>query len=268
MNSCTIPVLGHWIDYWLNYCGSTERSLITRNRKLVPLPIVMKLLNMFLATLLWPWSTVQLKSSVFLDITPCSSLKVNRRFRRTCCLRVDGKPSKKTAWSRKINRPADQQTQWPINRLTYEMLKWVRHGTTEIRLCWLRFACYFFHAGFLPGFPSTVKMKKTCFSKTSFDFERTRAHHIPEDWTLHNNRCENLKSWLVGSYLLSEPSFYDDVVGLEAVTRTHDKPQSGYRAHTRPWNFLNTKQSSTAGHYTGAFCMTFLTIASSVSSYF
>lgn len=34
--------------------------------------------------------------------------------------------------------------------------------------------CYLLHAGCLPGFPSTVKMK-------AFDFERTRRHHIPEN---------------------------------------------------------------------------------------
>jgi hypothetical protein len=31
-------------------------------------------------------------------------------------------------------------------------------------------------------------------SETSFDFQRTTRRYIPEDSTLHNHRCENLKS--------------------------------------------------------------------------
>jgi hypothetical protein len=202
MNSCSIPILGHSIDYWLNYCGSTERSLITRNRKLVPFPVIRRLLNMFMAMLLrlsWiPWSAAQPKGSVSFDITPCSSLKVNRRFRGTYCLHLQGwlvSQTRKEHETGSSNRPSDQQTHWPTTIFeNYKMLKWVRHGSIEERLCWPRFACYLLHAGFLSGFPSTVKMKETCFSETSFDFERIRLHHIPKDWTLHNNLCENHKS--------------------------------------------------------------------------
>jgi hypothetical protein len=31
-------------------------------------------------------------------------------------------------------------------------------------------------------------------SETSTDFQRTTLRYIPEDSTLHNHRCENLKS--------------------------------------------------------------------------
>jgi hypothetical protein len=38
-------------------------------------------------------------------------------------------------------------------------------------------------------------MKATCFSETSGDFRPTTQRYIPEDITLHDHRCENLKSY-------------------------------------------------------------------------
>jgi hypothetical protein len=35
-----------------------------------------------------------------------------------------------------------------------------------------------------------------CSSETSVDFQRTTQCYIPEDSTLHNHRCENLKSYI------------------------------------------------------------------------
>jgi hypothetical protein len=42
---------------------------------------------------------------------------------------------------------------------------------------------------------ATLKMEATCSSETSVDFQRTTRCYIPEDRTLHNHRCENLKSY-------------------------------------------------------------------------
>jgi hypothetical protein len=58
------------------------------------------------------------------------------------------------------------------------------------------------HALFAPCFmlisclayPSTLKMEVTCSTETSVDFQRTTWRYIPEDRTLHNHRCENVKS--------------------------------------------------------------------------
>jgi hypothetical protein len=36
-------------------------------------------------------------------------------------------------------------------------------------------------------------MEAICSSETSVDFQRTTQRYIPEDITLHNHRCENLK---------------------------------------------------------------------------
>jgi hypothetical protein len=41
----------------------------------------------------------------------------------------------------------------------------------------------------------TLKMGTICFSETSVDFHRTTWPYIPEDRTLRNHRCENLKSY-------------------------------------------------------------------------
>jgi hypothetical protein len=43
---------------------------------------------------------------------------------------------------------------------------------------------------------STLKIEVTCFSETSVNFQRTTRRYIPEDSTLHNYRCENLKSYV------------------------------------------------------------------------
>jgi hypothetical protein len=41
---------------------------------------------------------------------------------------------------------------------------------------------------------STLNIVATFFSETSADFRRITKHHTPEDRTLHNHRCVNLKS--------------------------------------------------------------------------
>jgi hypothetical protein len=37
---------------------------------------------------------------------------------------------------------------------------------------------------------------RRCSSETSVDFQRTTQRYTPEDRTLHNHRCENLKSYM------------------------------------------------------------------------
>jgi hypothetical protein len=47
--------------------------------------------------------------------------------------------------------------------------------------------------------PSPLKLKMICSSETSVDFIRTRQLYIPGNRTLHNHRCENLNSGLLGA---------------------------------------------------------------------
>jgi hypothetical protein len=42
---------------------------------------------------------------------------------------------------------------------------------------------------------STLKMEAICFSETFVDTQRTTRRYVLEDGTLHNHRCENLKSY-------------------------------------------------------------------------
>jgi hypothetical protein len=40
-------------------------------------------------------------------------------------------------------------------------------------------------------------MEAICSSETSANFQRTTRRDVPQDRTLYNHRCENLKSYLV-----------------------------------------------------------------------
>jgi hypothetical protein len=43
------------------------------------------------------------------------------------------------------------------------------------------------------AYSSILKMEASCPSKTSLDFQQTIWRYVPEDRTLHNHQCENLK---------------------------------------------------------------------------
>jgi hypothetical protein len=44
-------------------------------------------------------------------------------------------------------------------------------------------------------------MEAICYSETSVDTQGTTGRYNPEDITLHNHRCENLKSYILYMYL-------------------------------------------------------------------
>jgi hypothetical protein len=102
-------------------------------------------------------TAVVMKSSVFWDITSCSQLKGNRLFGGTCLFHLQG---------RRINqeyllyRP---KPELPASRL----------------LCFLLASC-----------SSALKMKGTCFSETSVDFQRTTRCYVPEERTLYSVAVE------------------------------------------------------------------------------
>jgi hypothetical protein len=43
-------------------------------------------------------------------------------------------------------------------------------------------------------------MEATCSSDTKVDFQRPTRRHILEDRTLHNDRCESLKSYNIDAF--------------------------------------------------------------------
>jgi hypothetical protein len=53
---------------------------------------------------------------------------------------------------------------------------------------------------------STLKIEAICSSETSAESQRTTRRHIPEDGTLHNHRCENLKSYSTSCLINEHPS--------------------------------------------------------------
>jgi hypothetical protein len=53
----------------------------------------------------------------------------------------------------------------------------------------------FFHPGFL-AYSLALKMEAMCSSETSGGFQRTARCYITQARTLHNLRCENLKSYI------------------------------------------------------------------------
>jgi hypothetical protein len=101
---------------------------------------------------------LNLRSSVFWGITPCSPVKVNRRFGRTCRVHVQGG----------------------------------RIGQGR-NLCKALLATCFTLVSGLDSYPSILYMEATCFSETSVDFQRTKRRYIPEDSIVHCHRFENLE---------------------------------------------------------------------------
>jgi hypothetical protein len=91
------------------------------------------------------------------DTTPCSPMKVNRRF---------GKISP-PPWTR------------------------IKQAAGRVLL-----ATWFMLVSLL-AYSSSLKMEATCSSEILFDFQRITRCSIPEDRTLHNHCCEDLKSYIV-----------------------------------------------------------------------
>jgi hypothetical protein len=96
-------------------------------------------------------------STIFWEITPCSPLRVNRRFGGTSPPSLGSKNSKQSKMALLCLSPA--------------------------------FTLVSCSANF-----STLEMETICSSETSVHFQRTTRHYIREDGILHNHRCENFKS--------------------------------------------------------------------------
>jgi hypothetical protein len=46
------------------------------------------------------------------------------------------------------------------------------------------------------AYSSTLKVEAICSPETSVEFQRTTRRYIPEERTINNHRCENLKLYL------------------------------------------------------------------------
>jgi hypothetical protein len=99
---------------------------------------------------------------MFWDITPCSLLKVNRCFSGICCLHLHGK------------------------RIRNQHKICIRQSS---------------QAFFLLGLLLYPEMATVCSFETSVYFQRIIWHCIPENRSLHNHRCENIRSYVKKKYL-------------------------------------------------------------------
>jgi hypothetical protein len=100
-----------------------------------------------------------LKRSIFWDITPCSLLKVGRRFGGTCGLHLH---------DRRTNRARNERE------------------ASLFTTCFTLVSCL--------DYSSTLNNDATCTSEMSVDFQWTTWPYIREDRTPGNHRCKNLKS--------------------------------------------------------------------------
>jgi hypothetical protein len=66
---------------------------------------------------------------------------------------------------------------------------------------------------------STVKMEAICSSETSVETQRTTRRHIPEDDTLHNHRCEHLKSYKNFPDYLIDYKLKEGFLSMQLVVR-------------------------------------------------
>jgi hypothetical protein len=107
---------------------------------------------------IWWEKKETLKSSIIWDITPCSPLKFYWR-------------------------------SGGIFRLLHYDWSTVqaRNKCNSIVTCFTLVLCL--------AYSLNQKMEATCSSETSLDFQRTTWRYIPEERTLRNHRCENLKSY-------------------------------------------------------------------------
>jgi hypothetical protein len=144
-----------------------------------------------------------MNSTIFWDITPCRLLKINRRFGRTeLCLSPALSLVSCSGYSSTLKMEAicssETELCLPVVLTLVSCsgysstLKMEAVCSSETELC----LTPAFTLVSCPGYFSTLEMEAICSSETSVDFQRTTRGYIPEDSTLYNHRCENLKSYI------------------------------------------------------------------------
>jgi hypothetical protein len=80
------------------------------------------------------------------------------------------------------------------------------------------------------NYSTTLKMEAIRSSETSGTTQRTTRRHIPEEDTLQNHRCENLKS-----YMLLGWSYAFNIHGLENIGNGWNTKTSRSRSSKNVW---------------------------------
>jgi hypothetical protein len=130
--------------------------------------------------------TRERKSSVFWGISPCRPLILKPRFRKNMSPQSSwskNKQSRKPAWKELANKS------------------------------------FCFHAGFLLGLYFEPEMEAIYSSERSVVLQRPTKLYIPEDKSLHNHRCDNLKSYKEKSNRIEKPALCWSVLLLLNKTR-------------------------------------------------
>jgi hypothetical protein len=130
-----------------------------------------------------------MKSSVYWDITPCSPLKVNRlcvppAFTLDSCSAYSSTLKMESICSSETSVDLPPTTRRHLSSTLKTESICSSETLVDIQPTTRR------------HISSTLKMESICSSETSVDIQRTTRRHIPEDGTLHNHRCENLKSYI------------------------------------------------------------------------
>jgi hypothetical protein len=71
-------------------------------------------------------------------------------------------------------------------------------------------------------------MEAICCSETSVDFQRTTRRYIPEDITLHNHRCENLKFYTTRDIFYAISVVGPVVIRIGDSYRTQEEAAAAY----------------------------------------
>jgi hypothetical protein len=93
---------------------------------------------------------------------------------------------------------------WGYRSCFYFVAAWYAGAFVRGRFCCVvsgrwHLLAYWFLAELIS---STLKMEAICSFEMPVDTQRTSRRHIPEDDTLHNHRCENLKSYICSYFFI------------------------------------------------------------------
>jgi hypothetical protein len=107
----------------------------------------------------------------------------------------------------------------------------------------------------LMAYSLTLKMEATCSSKTSVDFQWTILHYIPEDRTLDNHSCENLKFHVSFEVLIAVVdqtvtlcSFVDGYLCFRGTWCLHLKKRVAYISKTLVSTYKRTQWHNQEDH--------------------